>query len=95
MIVKLLKEIEDLVSQSGNKDPLFNLRMKTLKAGLKAAEGMEQDPRLIPLCMDILIVTIELYAELAIFAQDGSKGISDSEDIIANSLRIFKEKIEA
>jgi hypothetical protein len=45
--------------------------------------------------MDILIVTIELYAELAIFAQDGSKGISDSEDIIANSLRIFKEKIEA
>jgi hypothetical protein len=95
LITKLLQEIEDLVSQSGKKDPLFNLRMKTLKAGLKAAEGMEDDPRLIPLCLDILIITIELYAELAIFAQDGSQGVSDSEDIIANSLKMFKEKIEA
>lgn len=95
MIQEILRQIEDSIDKSGEKDPLQRLRLKVLNAGLKAADGMEDFPELYDTCIDILTATIELYGELAVYAQDGSKGIIDDEFTIIEYLRNFKQKAKA
>lgn len=95
MIDDLINQIEELVAKSTDKDPLLKLRIRVLAAGIKAANGMMKHPEIVDDCIDILTTTMELYGELVIFAQTGSKGISEDEQLIADALRNFQQTAKA
>ena len=89
MCIRDRNQIEALVAQSTDKDPLLKLRIRVLAAGIKAANGMMKHPEIADDCIDILTSVMELYGELVIHAHQGSEGISDQEEVIAQAIRNF------
>ena len=79
---KLMLSLEDLLDKDLKNDPLAKIRIKTLAAGLKAIELMNEHPVLEKACVPLIVSHMELYAELLIMSHAvGSKIPSEEESL--------------
>ena len=83
---KMFEEVERLLKDTeygSVNDNMSTIRLKTLAAGLRAADLMVEHPRLADACVGLLINHMELYAELVIIAQNNDIIIPSPEATMA------------